>query len=204
MKRATIARLLAGGARAAVTFGVAACGPAPDERVQAVLETYAPDVALGSRVSAEARERYQLTVAPYMGYRDSAYVAPDGLHDLGLRVDEYVDDARPRVSRWARVESVLLAAPDSAALAAAESRLRGALGAPEVSCRQGAQRWRELRWRGSGGRGVRLISFVAPGTDLAAETGSAADVAGLVEFGAEDDPQFAPPAEPCDAIEQPV
>lgn len=182
-----------------VVLAVAACSPAPDARVQGVLATYAPGIALGSRVSAAAHARYRLTVAPYLGYRDSVYVAPDGLRDLGLRVDESVDDGAPRVSRWARVESVQLLAPDSAALAATEARLRTALGRPEVTCRRGAGRWRELLWRGEHGRGVRLLAFRAPVAATAGVTGSGTDAAaGFVEFGAENDPEFTPLAEPCD------
>ena len=186
-----------------VALAVASCGPAPDPRVQAVLAAYAPDISLGSGVSAAARARYRLAVAPYLGYRDSSYVARDGLRDLGLRVDEYVDDGYSQVSRWARVESVQLWAPDAAAHAASEARLRAALGPPEVTCRRGTPRWRELRWQGSRGRGVRLVAFREPVPAPPGATWSGAGTAGLVEFGVEDDPEFAPPAEPCDPVRPP-
>lgn len=182
-----------------VGLAVASCRPSPDARVQAILGAYAPDISLGSRVSAAARARYRLAVAPYLGYRDSTYVARDGLRDLGLRVDQYVDDGFSQVSRWARVESVQLWAPDGAALVASEARLRAALGPPEVTCRRGTPRWRELRWKGARGRGVRLVAFreTVPAPPGAAWSG--AGTAGLVEFGVEDDPEFAPAAEPCDS-----
>lgn len=82
-----------------VALLAAACaGPSPGPRVQAVLDQYAPYLTLGERVSNEPRTHYHLHVAPYSGYRDSLDQTTDGLRDLAINVDVYVDDSDTH--RW--------------------------------------------------------------------------------------------------------
>lgn len=54
-------------------------------------------------LSIAARQRYPLKVAPYLGYRDSADVTADGLKELSVKMNEYIDEADPRVSPEAPV-----------------------------------------------------------------------------------------------------
>ena len=128
-------------------------------QVQRALAVYAPDLTLGGRVSGAARRRYHLKVEPYLGYRDSAFRTIDGLQDLGIKVDEYVDDGDRHVSSSARVEHVMLGSPDSLSSRRAESRLRSTLGMPRETCYSAwrAGPWRRLYWPGRHGRGVELL-----------------------------------------------
>ena len=97
-----------------------------------------------------------MRVAPYLGYRDSGYAGPDGVRDLSIGVDEYIDDGDPKVSRGARVTEVILVLPTAATIAAVTARVRSALGAPDEAChpafsypRSPAPEFvRRLSWRG--------------------------------------------------------
>ena len=149
-----------------------------------MLEVYAPNLTLGARVSAPARQHYRLTLAPYLGYRDSTYRTIDGLRDLGVKVDEYVDDAARSISADARIEAVYLVSPDSLTSARVESRLRGALGEPVEVCYAFASSgpMRRLYWPGNRGRGVLLLMVLRGATSTV--NGSTAPGSGGVMFGA--------------------
>jgi hypothetical protein len=177
-------------------LGLLGCGPwSPGPRTQAALDRYAPGFRLGAPVPAAARRRYRLRVAPYMGYRDSAYAAPGGLRDLGVEVDAYVDDANPSVPAGARVASVRLRTDAPATTAQLEAQLRAALGTPRVDCYTTGLpgRWRRTYWPGRWGRGVQLLTAVAPPAagPGAVSAGTPAHVrpppsgTGVVTFGAE-------------------
>lgn len=138
-----------------VMAGCSVPPPSPGTEIQAVLDEYAPDLRIGGRVSPQARERYRLSVAPYMGYSDSTYVAPDGLRGLGIKVNEYVDDGNPRVSRRARIASVHLGVWDTASFQRALTRLRARLGEPERLCRRSPDvSLTSYFWSGEAGLGV--------------------------------------------------
>lgn len=144
---------------------IAACSPpSPGPRVQAVLDAYAPDLPIAQPVSDAARRRYRLRVAPYLGYRDTAYIAPGGLRNVAVEVDADVDDVRPVVPPRARVASVALESPDAQTTAGLEARLTVTLGPPHVVCYAvgTAEHRREAYWAGVGGRGVLLRTTVAP------------------------------------------
>jgi hypothetical protein len=144
---------------AALLLGLPSCRPRDENpQVQRALSAYAPDLKLGGRVGGAARRRYHLMVAPYLGYRDSTFRTTDGLKDLGIKVDEYVDDGDRHVSPSARIEQVILGSPDSASSRRAESRLRAMLGTPREVCYSAwrAGPWRRLSWPGQQGRGVQL------------------------------------------------
>lgn len=162
--------------------------PSPGPRVQALLDHYAPDLRIGDRVSDAARRRYALRVAPYLGYRDRTYLGPDALRDLAIRVDDYVDDGDPEVSRWARIEEVILVVPDSASARRVDARVRQVLGEPATVCYLvpiGGAVMRRDDWRAEHGRGVRLMTVVGVvpermrAFDKAPEPGT-----GWVSFGA--------------------
>ena len=144
----------------ALMSALASCRPAdsnPD--VQRALSTYAPDLTLGARVGYAARRNYHLKPEPYLGYRDSSFRTRDGLGDLGIKVDDYVDDADPRVSPSARIMYVLVGSPDSLSSRRAEARLRAMLGEPREVCSAppGAVPRRRLYWPGRHGRRVQLV-----------------------------------------------
>ena len=125
--------------------------------VERLVSFYAPDIRIGGHVSDAARARYALRVNPYYGYRDTTYVGPDGVRDIGLRVNEYIDDGDPRVSRGARVIEVSFQLRDTQTVAAVRRRLVAALGAPREECRlvraegrEPAARLHRLQWAGRG------------------------------------------------------
>jgi hypothetical protein len=124
--------------------------------MQSLLAEYAPDLTIGDRVSAAARQRYQLRVAPYVGYRDSTYASLDGVRHLNVQVDEYVDDGRPRVSDRARIRSVFFVVWDSASAARSLHRLTARLGAPSIHCQQSPIPLTMYQW-GRNDDGVHLL-----------------------------------------------
>jgi hypothetical protein len=136
-----------------------ACGSAEywsGSEVQPFLDEYATEVAIGGRVSDQARERYRLVVAPYVGYRDSTYTTLDGLRDLHLFVDEYVDDGRPRVSRRARIEAVGFIVRDSLMAVRTLHRLTARVGLPLIRCQESPIPVTVYMWRSSGD-GIQLV-----------------------------------------------
>lgn len=150
-------------------FGEPAATARPD--VQRLVDYYTPGIAIGGRVSRAAHARFALRPAPYFGYRDSTYIGPDGVRDLALRMNVYVDDAAPTVSRWARVTDVILQLPDTQSLIAVRRRLTATLGEPLQACQltpSGADGARmvvhSLRWEGRG-RGAVVTYTYSPTPD---------------------------------------
>ena len=181
----------------ALVLAVASCRPAdsnPD--VQRALHTYAPDLTLGAHVGYAARRRYHLKLEPYLGYRDSSFRTVDGLRDLGIKVDDYVDDAAPRVSPRARIMYVLIGSPDSIASRRVEARLRAILGEPREVCfaPPHAVPRRRLYWPGRHGRGVQLVVLLprydsppASGTSaMPAWANAGPPGAGTISFGVDE------------------
>lgn len=168
---------------------LAACGPPPPgPQVQALLDAVAPDLRIGGRVSDAARERYDLRITPYTGYRDSLYIAAGGLHDLTVFLDEYIDDANPTVSRWARIEMVSLHLADAASIQRLITRIDAALGPPRLTCYRltGSGRFINRYWSGASGRGVMLVVRRADPSDSRPPVpGDLAVGSGVVVFGAE-------------------
>lgn len=168
---------------------VACAPPSPGPAVQSLLDSYAPDLRIGGRVSAEARRRYQLSVAPYMGYRDSSFTNAAGFADLGILIDEYVDDGDPRVSRHARIEQVWFRVRDSTSIAALIARADSLLGIPETLCSSSSSTGRLVSryWPGSRRRGLRLVVRLNPGIPADTVPGMATIPVGTgaVQFGAE-------------------
>jgi hypothetical protein len=165
--------------------------PAAPTEVQALLDSYAPDLRIGGRVSSKARTRYRLQGLPYTGYRDSTYHTVDGLHELTIRVDAFVDDREAKVPPYARIESVWLRIRDSASIANVMRRVGTVLGPPEVRCRysSGYGLTREHFWPDSIGLtvwlGVRLPSSadtVPPAWD-ALPVGTGSVVFGARRYG---------------------
>ena len=155
-------------------FGEAAPAGRPD--VQRLVDYYAPTIVIGARVNNAARAKYSLHPAPYLGYRDSVYVAPDGARNLGLRVTEYIDDANPTVSRRARVTDVILEIPDTSSLHAVRRRLTASLGEPVEQChlsQSGANGARTLvhtlRWADTGDGTIVTYHYAPAPTESLAD-----------------------------------
>jgi hypothetical protein len=146
-----------------------------------------------------ASTQYALRVAPYLGYRDSGYMAPAGLHDLGIRVNEYVDDGQPTVSRAARIVAVSLRSPDAGRTAAVEADLVRRLGAPDVRCyvTNRSARWRSAFWPGWVGRGVEVLVSRGPSAGTRAVPTDLAAGAAVVTFGRERPTLASVEPEPC-------
>ena len=175
---------------AALIAILTACGPpSPGPVVQGLLDSYAPDLRIGGRITAEARRRYQLRVLPYTGYRDATFTTPDGLSGLMIKVDEYIDDGDPKVSPLARIENVSLRVRDSSSSAALIARADAALGTPEVSCYRSSIAGRMISryWAGTSRRGLRLVMRLGPimPGDTIAGAEAYPDGSGGVAFGAE-------------------
>lgn len=150
---------------AAGAWSVDASGrpPSPGTAAESLLRAYAPELRLGHRVRGDVRRRLRLAPSPYLGLRDSSFRGTDGVRDLGVRVDEYVDDGAPRVSWRARVAAVYLQVPDARTAARIEARARRALGAPAEICYAMVLDGvvvRRLWWVGANGRGVVLTTTV--------------------------------------------
>lgn len=147
----------------AVVVLVAACGPpSPGPVVQRLLDAYAPALPLGQRVTAEARDRYRLEVAPYEGYGDSSYQGLDSVRVLSILVDKSPgDETGAQVSWYARVKAVTLHSPTAATTARIDARVRAVLGVPRVACyTDGLARRVETRyWPAENGRGILLLVF---------------------------------------------
>ena len=167
---------------------VAACGPAsPGPSVQALLDSYAPSLQIGGRVSTSAHQRYNLRVSPYAGYRDAGYSAGEGISDLVIMVDEHVDDGDPHVSPRARIKSVSLGVADSASIERLVARVDSALGTPTTACYRSSDAGRFIAryWPGESRRGVFLVvrradSAGPPPRNAITPVGS-----GTITFGAE-------------------
>ena len=175
---------------AALIAILTACGPpSPGPVVQGLLDSYAPDLRIGGRVTAEAHRRYQLRVLPYTGYRDATFTTPGGLSGLMIKVDEYIDDGDPKVSPHARIENVSLRVRDSSSSAALIERANAALGVPEVSCYLSSVAGRMISryWTGTSKRGLLLVMRLGPimPGDTIAGAEAFPDGSGAVVFGAE-------------------
>jgi hypothetical protein len=158
-----------------------------------VLDTYAPDLAIGWFVTSEAHQRYKLRDAAYVGYRDPSFTGPDGVRGLLVYVTSAPGDGTDdRVPWHARVTSVQLDLPDAASAHRVDRRIRTALGPPRVSCHRYAPGERvEIRWwSGTYRNGIRL-ELLREGGPRDAAVGT-----GYVSFGAD---QFLFPSitEPC-------
>lgn len=170
--------------------GAASCGPpSPGPVVQSVLKSYAPDLRIGDRIFGAARQRYDLQVAPYTGYQDTAFVTRDGLSGLTIQVNEYPGDVDLYVSRRARIVSVGLGVTESTDVARIIARLDSALGEPETFCYHVDPGGHLISryWAGRAGRGVRLIltRVSAPGRDSTPGMGAESSFPGGLWFGAE-------------------
>lgn len=130
----------------------------PGPAVQDALSAHAPGLTLGGRVPTSSTH-YDLRIAPYLGYRDSAFVAPSGLQDLWIRVNRYVDEGDQTISPNARIVEVSLRSPDAAVTTAVEADLVRRFGEPERLCYVTfeGQRMRTAYWSGWFGRGVQLF-----------------------------------------------
>jgi hypothetical protein len=141
-------------------FAALGCRRGPDSPVQTLVDVYAPGFRLGSTIGRAVRHKYQLAVAPYVGYVDSAYFGPDGLRTLYVKLDQYVDDGAAVVSPGARVEWVSMRVQTPTDAKRIEQHLRSVLGAPEETCFRGlsfGRRVRSLYWSGRNGVGARLL-----------------------------------------------
>lgn len=149
----TVHSLLALGALAACV----ADAPQPSERMTRLAAYYAPGVRLGERVDTAAGG-YHWAVAPYAGYSDSLYRAPDGLTELTLHLDESLSSEEQRPSPAARVDHLTLYVPTADAAAASERRVRAAFGAPREWCFDAGGRAvrRLLYWPDERGRGILM------------------------------------------------
>lgn len=169
----------------------------PGPTVQAALDTYAPGLALGGFVPVGSPP-YTLRIAPYLGYRDSTYQARGGLHDVGVEVNEHVDDGRPQVSRFARIAAVELRSPDARSTAVLEADLTRRLGHAELRCYVGGRtRWRSAFWSGWNGRGVQLQVARGPALELLPQPFDPVTGGALVRFGAERPTLANVQPEPC-------
>lgn len=181
----------------------AACGHASQKpTVQALLDSYAPGLPLGDRVSPEAHQRYHLRAAPYLGYRDSTFTHPSGLLGLMIRVDEYVDDRSPTVSARARIEHVAFRIRGASGIAALRARVDSALGGALILCTRSAVTGPMVThiWRGSNGQGIRMVA--RRGGHLPSDTifvgSTIAPGTAVVTFGARvPDPIGGQTEEPC-------
>jgi hypothetical protein len=141
---------------------LAGCGgelAASDALRDRALAIYAPGIRLGA-LAPTVTDRYEFTVAPYVGYVDTTYHAPDNFTDLYLWLTRPPGDGvNPTVVPWARIESASLHTTDSSGAQSAEARLRAMLGPPDVTCYRGAQAelLRSLYWPSETGRGVLLV-----------------------------------------------
>jgi hypothetical protein len=144
---------------------LAACGPpSPGPAVQTLLDSYAPELRIGGRISQEAHRRYQLRVLPYTGYQDSLFTDASGLSNMMIRVDEHVDDGDPTVSPGARIEAVIFRVRDLPSIAALTARADAALGMPELFCAASRTTGRVVirYWPGARERGLRLDVRLPP------------------------------------------
>jgi hypothetical protein len=155
----------------AILLAAGCSGTPARPEVQRLVDHYAPGIGIGDRINRTARSRYALQVAPYVGYRDTTYVGPDGVRQLRVHVDEYVDDAAPRVSRLARVTGVNFQLPDTGVVNAVRRRLVSALGTPQEHCHldpagpgRPASLLHRLVWSGRG-HGVVLGFSYGPHTN---------------------------------------
>lgn len=169
---------------------IAACGPrTPGPAVQALLDSNAPELRIGERITPEAHRRYDLQVLPYTGYRDSGFTNANGLSDLVIRVDEYIDDGNPKVSPRARIEDVRFRVLDSRKIADLVARADAALGAPEVLCFRSRDTGRLMSryWPGSSTRGLGLLVRFGPaiGADTIPGMSTLPVGTAVVRFGAE-------------------
>jgi hypothetical protein len=169
-----------------------ACGPPSSEpAVQSLLDSYAPSLRIGGHVTAEARRRYALRVAPYAGYRDASFTAGGGLSNLTIWVDEYVDDGDPHVSPQARIKRVSLSVAGSVSVSRLIMRIDSALGTPATGCYRSvtAGRFISRYWSGKARVGVRLVVRLpdSRGQQPRDSTGLAVG-SGAVMFGAEQPP----------------
>ena len=165
--------------------------PSATPEVQRIVDHYAPGIRIGDRVSAAARAKYGLRVAPYLGYRDSTYVGPELVQNLGVGVNEYVDDGNPTVSRWARVTEVTFQVRDTQTLGSVRRRLIATLGDPVEVCHlspngrdRPASRLHRLRWEGRGHGAVMAYAYSLNDAPRSAGT-SLRFQFGWISFGAE-------------------
>ena len=146
----------------AVAF-CASCGPpSAGPTVQRLVDGYAPSLTIGSRLSADALQRYHFEVSAYVGYVDEHWEGPDGVRKLIVDVDRDLDKhGEKEISPYANVRSVSFDAPTPAVAARVDARIRAALGAPTVACYiDGYRRRDEVRvWPVAHGRGVQMLVF---------------------------------------------
>lgn len=91
----------------AATVVVAACGssPRPPTAIQSVLDSLVPGPQIGARAAPVATALH-LTFAPHVGYADTAFHTPRGIHGLVLWVDETLASETDRPTRWAQIARI--------------------------------------------------------------------------------------------------
>jgi len=105
----------------AAALVAAACGssPRPPTAIDSVLDSLVAGPRIGVRAAPVATALH-LTFAPHVGYADTAFHTPAGIHGLVLWVDETLASETDRPTRWAQVARIGIgfftqAAADSAA-----------------------------------------------------------------------------------------
>jgi hypothetical protein len=111
--------------------GVVACGspPQPPTASEVVLDSLVAGPRLGAR-AAPVAQALHLPFAPHVGYADTGFSAPTGIHGLVLWVDETLSSDADRPTRWARIEKIGMGFFTRAGADSARQLVTRHLGAP--------------------------------------------------------------------------
>jgi hypothetical protein len=183
----------------------AGCGPpSPGPVIQQLLDAYAPLLTIGDQLTPVARARYRLQYNAYVGYFDAAY---EGLEDFrGVRIQVRPgprDTKRGQPPPDAKISHVTLVAPNPAATARVDSRVRAILGEPTIACyTDGYGNQVQTRyWAGEHGRGILFriwISVPQPRPALSSLSSSVLEPGWAdVTFGADPALELSGTFEPC-------
>lgn len=94
-----------------------------------VLDSLVAGLQLGARAAPMAAAHH-LPFSPYVGYADTGFRTPAGVHGLVLQVDEALRSESERPTRWANVERIGIGFVTHAAADSARQLLMRHLGSP--------------------------------------------------------------------------
>jgi hypothetical protein len=92
----------------AALWGVVACGSSPRHPPSAsevVLDSLVAGPRIGARAAPVAKMLH-LPFAPRVGYADTAFSTPTGVHGLVLWVDETLSSSTDHPTRWAQIAKI--------------------------------------------------------------------------------------------------
>ena len=130
--------------------------PRSPSAVESVIDSFVVGPRLGARAAPVARQ-LRLPFAPHVGYADTGFHAPRGVHGLVLRVDEALASETDHPTRWAQIANIGIGFDTRATADSARQLLARHLGSPFCSfAGDEARRAAWYYWPGADHRGVLL------------------------------------------------